>query len=243
MLEKVFLKFNRLEDFSFECLSFWIDVFKNDNIYIITDLVVKDSFLEQFTTKITNYKNITIINSNYKLPDVYIPLIKKEAVKKLASPNLTCFEYIEPTDKHYWVIDADDTRFLESDSSVVRSKLLLCEKILEQENLDAFSLDFYRCLDINAWTYGVCLVSVNLNKSFLKTISQDKIKSYGLVLNFDSVVDILGREGLVNIKSFVFDRFKFQHVVNRYPKLENGIYYWKNNKLWNTSLRKDIVVI
>lgn len=242
-MQKVFLKFNRQEDFSFECLNHWIDVFQNDNIYVITDLFEKNSVPDNFKKRIKEFNNLTIINSNYDLPNLYIPLIKKEAVKKLASPNLTCFEHIDSTDKHYWVIDADDTRFLESDGSLVRRKLLQCEKILEQNSLDAFSLDFYRCLDINAWTYGVCLVSTNLNKSVLKNISQDKIKSYGLVLNFDSVVDILGREGLINTKSFVLDKFKFQHVVNRYPKLADGIYYWENNKLWNTTLREDVIVI
>jgi hypothetical protein len=242
-MQKIFLKFNREEDFSFECLNYWIDVFKNDNIYIITDLFEKNSIPESFKKRISDYTNTKILNSNYSLPDTYIPIIKKEAVKKLASPNLTCFEYIEYTDKHYWVIDADDTRFLSNDPTYIRSKLIECERILEQESLDAFSLDFYRCLDINAWTYGVCLVSTTLNKTLLKNISQDNIKSYGLVLNFDSIVDILGREQLLKLKSFVFDKTKFQHVVNRYPKLADGIYYWANRKLWNTPLREDIVVI
>lgn len=242
-MQKVFLKFNRTEDFSFDCLNHWINVFEHDKIYIITDLFEKGSAPDDFKKKVNKFNDLIIINSNYNLPDTYIPLIKKEAVKKLASPNLTCFDYIDSNDKHYWVIDADDTRFLETNNLSIRTKLKHCEQILEQESLDACSLDFYRCLDINAWTYGVCLVSAKLNKNALKDISQDKIKSYGLVLNFDSVVDILGREGLLNLKSFVLNKTKFQHVVNRYPKLADGIYYWENNKMWNTPLREDVIVI
>lgn len=242
-MKKVFLKFNREEEFSFECLKHWIDVFKNDNIYIITDLFDYNSPPKKFLQYIDSLLNVKILNSNYNLSDTYIPLIKKEAVKKLASPNLTCFENITNEDRSYWVIDADDTRFLSENPTVIRNKLRRCEDILDKEKLDAISLDFYRCLDINAWTYGVCLVSSVLDKSLLKTISQDKIKSYGLVLNFDSVVDIVGREGHLNLKSFVFDKTKFQHVVNRYPKLADGIYYWENRKLWNTPLREDVIVI
>ena len=155
-MTKVFLKFNRKGEIEEKCLSFWLKLFNNYKIYIVCDLfdVNKDPIPADLK-KIIKNQPVIFINSNYSLGNEYVPYIKARK-RNMASENLTCFEHIDSQDKFFWIIDADDTHFINPDWKTLIEKFHRAEKYLEEQNLDAFSLDFYRNFN-GTWTFGVCL--------------------------------------------------------------------------------------
>lgn len=239
---KVFLKYNRIGTVEESCLSFWLEVFAQYEIYIVCDLfnVDKDSVPKNLK-KLTNNINVTFINSDYSLGNQYVPYIKGRK-RGMASANLTCFNYLESKDKFLWIIDADDTKFLDYDIDELRKKFVKAQKYLLDNNLDGFSLDFYRNYN-DTWTFGVCVMSSKIEWKKIKDVTDKNLQSFKLPGNSDSVFDCLGRMGQLKLKNFVFDNHKFQHVYNNFRKLEKGIYSWSDKKLWNTPLKEDVIIL
>lgn len=241
-MTKVFLKFNRKGEIEENCLSFWLKLFNSYKIYIVCDLfdVNKDPMPADLK-KIIENRPVTFINSNYSLGNEYVPYIKARK-RNMASANLTCFEHIDSRDKFFWVIDADDTHFINPDWKTLIEKFHRAEKYLEEQNLDAFSLDFYRNFN-GTWTFGVCLINAKIEWQKIRTVKDVDLQKFNLPGNNDSVFDVLGRMGKFKLKNFVFDHSTFQHVYNNFKGLKDGIYYWENGKLYDNFLYEDVVVL
>ena len=241
---QVFLKFNRFEISSQLCLIQWIEIFKNYSITIVCDLFnssLGESFPD-YLTKIVEGKNINIINTDYNLGKKYTPGFKARK-RKQSSANLTCFEMSKNL-PYYWLIDADDTMFLTRDLEYVALKLKEAEDILVSEELDGFSLDFYREICHDHWSFGVCVLKGNIPFEQILKISPDELESYpGLTKNLDSYFDILRRKGSLKLKSFVINEMAFQHQLSPFNTVPNGIYLWVDNKLWQYPLAEDIVIL
>jgi hypothetical protein len=239
---KVFLKFNRIGEMEDKCLSFWLKLFDDYKIYIVCDLfnIQKDKIPINLVNLIKD-QNVTFVNSNYSLGNEYVSYIKARK-RNMASANLTCFEYINRQDKFFWVIDADDTHFINPDWKILKEKFYNAEKYLEKENLDAFSLDFYRNFN-GTWTFGVCLINSKIEWKKIKNITSEDLQKFNLPGNNDSVFDVLGRMGELKLKNFVIDRSTFQHVYNNFKGLENGVYYWEDGKLYDRQLFEDVVIL
>lgn len=239
---KVFLKFNRIGDTEDICLSFWLELFKEYKIYIVCDLFnVKTDKIPDNLKNITKNYNVNFINSNYSLGNLFVPYLKSRK-RNMASANLTCFEYLDTLDEFCWIIDADDTHFISPNWKLLREQFVNAEQYLKEKNLDAFSLDFYRNYN-DTWTFGVCLLKSSIKWEQIKSITDKDLKRFGLPGNCDSVFDVLGRLGHLQLKNFVFNDTKFQHVYNNFKGLTDGIYYWNNGKLWNTPLKEDIIIL
>lgn len=241
-MTKVFLKFNRKGEREEQCLLFWLKLFSEYKIYIVCDLFdVKKDSVPTNLQNIVKDSNVTFINSDYSLGNEYVHYIKSRK-RNMASANLTCFEYIDSHDKFFWIIDADDTHFLNPDWQVLKEKFVDAEKYLEKENLDAFSLDFYRNFN-GTWTFGVCLLNSKINWKKIKNVRDIDLQKFNLPGNSDSVFDVLGRMGELKLKNFVFDHSTFQHIYNNFKGLQDGIYYWENGKLHDKFICDDVIII
>lgn len=241
-MSKVFLKFNRTDSFSLICLLHWLEVFKKHDIFIVCDLydINKDPVPEYLNSIIAG-REVKIINSNYNLGEKYTPEFKARK-RKMASANLTCFEHLSKTDTCLWIIDADDTMFLTKNYEEISQRLINAEEIMHRENLDGFSLDFYRSLN-NTWTFGVCLLNAKINWQQVEHIKKEDLDRESLVYNSDSIFDYLGRKGILKLKNFVFPGVGFQHIVNNFSAMPAGIYFWKNRKVWDIPLKDDVLEI
>jgi hypothetical protein len=165
----------------------------------------------------------------------------KKAKRNMASANITPFRYLNGADS-FWIIDADDTLFLGSSIISVREKLKKAEEHLKNNNLDGFSLDFYRNLN-DGWTFGVCLLSAKCPWEKISTLTDEEINDSGYARNVDTAFHLLWKKGIFRLANFVFDGLAFQHVVNNYPEMPHGIYIWHRGRLWDKPLQSDVVVI
>ncbi len=240
----VFLKFNRPEISSQICLIQWIEIFKDYPITIVCDLFngSKGEPIPSYIEKIISGKNINVINTNYSLGEKYTPGFKARK-RKQSSANLTCFEMSKSL-PFYWLIDADDTIFLTRDLEYITSKLREAENILVSQDLDGFSLDFYREICHDHWSFGVCVLKGSIPFEQILQISPEEPEKYqGLTRNLDSYFDILRRRGSLKLKSFVINGMTFQHQLSPFNTVPNGVYFWSDNKLWQYPLAADIVIL
>ena len=239
---KVFLKFHRTDPAAINCLRFWLEVFKDHETFILCDHYDPDNdeTPNYLRSSLMDY-NVKVINSDYSIGSNYCRNLKG-AKRNMASANMTGFNHISKKQKGFWIIDADDTLFLTRNYDLVRSKIMLAEEYFLSNNLDGFSLDFYRNLN-DCWTFGVCLLKATLDWKKIKDIPNEEIRETGLAQNIDTVFNMLRLKKVFNLKNFVFSRMAFQHQENNYPEMPHGVYVWHNNKLWDKDLQPDVVVL
>jgi hypothetical protein len=228
---KVFLKFNRDTAAAKICLDHWLKIFSNDDIVIISDLYNVNS-----ETKIKRLADITvpIVNTDYSLSAEYQNCFgggKGELWRKAGSANFTAYK-LAGIDTTFWLIDADDTMFVSTNYAEIRSKLLSAEQYFDKKKLDGLSIDFYRELVNDHWSFGVCLLTTNTNLENLKVINPEEISQIIRYINLDGAFDVLRRNNTFKLESFVLNNYFFHHHVDR-PQLSFGLYYWVNNTLWN----------
>lgn len=240
MKVKAFLKFNRdaSEIYPIACLRFWLEIFKEYDTYIVCDLFSPNDVPEYIKHILKEYP-AKIINSDYSIGAKFQNM--KKAKRNMASANITPFKYLDNAGA-FWIIDADDTLFLGASIPSVREKLKKAEEHLKNNNLDGFSLDFYRNLN-NGWTFGVCLLSATCPWEKISTLTDEEINESGYARNIDTAFHLLWRKGVFKLANFVFDGLAFQHVVNNYPEMPHGIYIWHRGRLWDKPLQGDVVVI
>lgn len=240
-MTKAFLKFNRSDAASLLCLRFWLESFREYETYILCDLydINVDPVPTYLKSILLDYP-VKIINTDYTIGKEYCQNLKG-AKRGMASANMTCFRYITAED-NFWIIDADDTLFLTRDYALIQDKLKLAEQYLVANNLDGFSLDFYRNLN-NGWTFGVCLLRGSMPWQLIKDVDMSPMVEAGFARNIDTAFDSLGRSGKIKLLNFVFDRLAFQHQINNYPDMPQGIYNWHRGNLWNKPLQPDVVIL
>lgn len=237
MKTKAFLKINRTGASAIACLRHWLEIFRDHETYILCDWAYP--FPLELTSAQRDYPGSTIIDSDRSLTEYCAGL--KGAKHGMASANLTGFRYSQDADA-FWMIDADDTQFLIYDFDLIRKKILQAENIMQDRQLDAFSLDFYRNLN-DGWTFGMALIRVNCAWQRMKEIRREDMESLGLARNIDSAFHVMGQRGILKIANFVFDGVAFQHLYNNYPDMPHGIYSWHRGRLWDQPLKSDVVVI
>jgi len=238
---KAFLKINRDDPSSLLCLRYWCEVFKKYETFILCDLYdVKIQSTPSFLQSVLVDYNVKVINSDYSIGSKYFGCLKG-AKHGMASANMTCFQHLGKSEA-FWIIDADDTMFLTRDFDYVRQKLKIAEEHLFHNNLHGFSLDFYRNLN-NCWTFGVCLLHRDTPWQEIMSLTRDEVSSTGLARNIDTAFQLLKNKGKLKLENFVIDRVAFQHSINNYPEMPYGIYVWHKGKLWDKSLKVDVVVL
>ena len=237
-MKKVFLKFNRTDISALICLMHWLEIFKEYKIYIICDLFKEEEPLPPYLEKILSNVDYQIKNTNYSLRSMTDHIFTKSWKVNASCANLTCFEHLDKDDKFLWLIDADDTMFLTKDYDFIRNKFITIESILKSDDLDGISLDFYREA-FDQWSFGVCLLNSKIDFTTLQTLPVPEEKT----VNLDSSFDVLRKLNKLKLKSFVIDDCGFQHLINKFPGLPGGIYYWKNKKLWDIPLKDDILIL
>lgn len=236
---KVFLKYNRDDTGSKICLYQWLEIFRDYEIIIACDLFPTNQ-IPDYLKNVDPAIKFKIVNTDYSTGNI-LPF--KARKKKQASANLSCFKHTGK-DRHFWIVDADDTQFLVRDPNLVREKLKIAEKIFIEKDLDGFSLDFYRETHFDHWSFGVCLLKTNLDLTKLDLIKPEDVDNTpGLTKNLDSWFDMLRRKKVYKLESFVFDNIPFQHCINPMSQPMHGIYFWNNRKLGNLDLKADVVSI
>jgi len=239
---KVFLKFHRTDPAAVNCLRYWLEVFKNYETFILCDRYdpSEEPTPDYLKSSLLDY-NVKVINSDYSIGKEYCMNLKG-AKRNMASANMTGFNHISKKQKGFWIIDADDTLFLTRNYEIIRNKLKAAEEYFLSNNLDGFSLDFYRNQN-NCWTFGICLLKSTLDWKKIKDITNEEIRQTGFAQNIDTVFNLLREKKIFNLKNFIFSRTAFQHQENNYPEMPHGIYVWHDNKLWDKDLQSDVVVL
>lgn len=238
---KVYLKYNKNPKeipSSLICLNHWLTVFQQYDITIITDIYnVKDRKPRQFDNIVARF-----INTDYSLAAELDHLLEGKRWKNVAASNFTC--YRDSQSEPFWLIDADDTLFLTTDIIDLRKKIKQAEDIFNKDNLQGFSLDFYRTIKRDHWSFGMALLRNSADlMDILKSTKEEEVRQHKLPLNLDSIFDTNRRKSLLNLKSFVFNNCYFQHQLDQ-KYLPFGIYHWLNGKLWNdTDINKEVVII
>jgi hypothetical protein len=241
MKVKAFLKFHRTDPAAVLCLRFWCELFKEHETFILCDRYNPNTEpIPVFLKSVLEDYKVSVINSDYSIGEEYCRNLKG-AKRGMASANMTPFKHMKNTDA-FWIVDADDTLFLTRDFEALREKIKKAEEYSRDNNIDAFSLDFYRNLN-NCWTFGLALLKSNMPWQKIKDLDGEEISATGLARNIDTAFELLGRKGIIKISNFVFDRIAFQHQCNNYPEMPHGIYSWYKEKLWDKPLQKDVISI
>lgn len=223
------------------CLRYWCELFREHETYIICD---KFRELEnelpptELATVIQDYPDIKIINSDYTSKP-YFRNLKPRKVG-MAMANVT--PIMRGDCDAFWMIDADDTMFLTHAYDVIRDKIRTAEKHFKENNLDAYSLDFYRNHN-GGWTFGVALIRTSIPMQLLSTVQGDEMRELGYARNIDSVFHVLWKKELLKCANFVFSGQAFQHTYNNYPLMPEGVYYWNKGCLWDVPLQPDVISI
>lgn len=237
---KVFLKFNRDTTAAKICLDHWLKIFIEDDVVIISDLYKVDT---EVKIKRLADINVPIVNTDYSLATQYQNCFgggKGEIWRKAGAANFTAYK-LAGVDTTFWLIDADDTMFVSTDYIDIRSKLRCAEEHFGKNKLDGLSIDFYRELVNNHWSFGVCLLTTNTNLENLKAISPAEITQIIKYINLDGAFDVLRRNKTFKLESFVLNNYFFHHHVDR-PQLSFGLYHWTNNSIWNKiPLASDVI--
>lgn len=237
---KVFLKFNRDTAAAKICLDHWLKIFVDYEVVVISDLYKVGS---EVKIKRLADIDVPIVNTDYSLATQYQNCFgggKEELWSRAGAANFTAYK-LAGADTAFWLIDADDTMFVSTDYADLRNRLSQAENHFDQNKLDGLSIDFYRELVNDHWSFGVCLLTTATNLESLKTVNPEDISQIIKYINLDGAFDVLRRNKVYKLESFVFDNCFFHHHVDR-PQLSFGLYHWSNNTLWNKiPLGSDII--
>ena len=232
---KIYLKFNNLDAMSITCLTFWIEFFKND--YELVLLCDKE---DEIVNRIVSENNLKLFKTDYSLAEPCKKIFKTNKNINCAAVNLTIFEMAK-NDKWFWMIDADDTMFLTYDIINLKEKIKKVEDLFLNSTMDGLSLDFYRELR-DHWSFGVCLFKGSIDYKRWKEITIDDFKK--IPRNLDGCFDILRKDNRIILKSFVLDEIMFIHTKSfKLDYVPNGLYYWKNKKVWDMPLNSEVIII
>lgn len=238
-VKTVYLKFNREKRGHKICLDSWLNIFDRYKKVLVTDNLTDPKNI-RYIDDICKKHNMEKINTNYSLADPYLGFLDKTWINA-AAVNLTCFKREQ---EPFWLIDADDTLFLTKDFDDLKSRFRLAEDYFFNNNLDAFSLDFYRELASDHWSFGVTLINPLIDLSKLQKVARSDAENRRLICNLDSAFDCLRIKREYRLKSFIFDRCFFQHHADNPRYLPYGVYYWENRSLWgHTPIREDVISI
>lgn len=245
---KIFLKYNKNNAAGSICLEKWLQIFKDDEIIIMTDLWPEDQ-VPEFTAQYpqVRLRDFPCKNRNLsyheKFKDCVSPthsLFDSEKGHWLEIPsskwenalvaNLTCLEIAKKDgDEYCWIIDADDIVYMAHDFAKLREKLRQVETETIRRGLDGCSQDMYRrwC---DHWTFGVLFIRSDIDLEPLLHITPE---DYGIVYgipksSIDVVFDILRRKCIYKLESFVIQNIGFAHADANYPTFN----VWSGGKNW-----------
>ena len=231
----VFLKIDRMDASGVLCLRFWLEVFKNYETYILCD---RETDLLDTVQK--DYPQAKLIQSDRTVIAECCTTLKSSK-RNMAAANLTGFKLSQNADA-FWMIDADDTMFLTRRFDILDEKFKAAERVFEEQQFDAFSLDFYRNLN-GGWTFGVALMRSSLPYQRILEVDGPDMVDLGYARNIDSAFHVLGDRGIIKRGNFVFNKMAFQHLHNNYPLMPEGVYYWSAKHLWDVPLQPDVISI
>lgn len=233
-IKKVFLKFNRTSGAAKICFDQWIKIFHGYDLTIISD--TDDVTLSKLR------KNFDVINTDYSLTNSFLNCFENDKWIRAGAANLTAYKNAVHED-YFWLIDADDTIFYASNLEIIQQKIKDAEKYCIEKNLDGFSLDFYRELVNDHWSFGVCILKSSIDLEKLKLVEPEQVKTDSIRLNLDGAFDFLRRNSIFNLQSFIFEDTFFHHHVGEWKHLSLGVYHWKNGFIWDKiKLSEEIVI-
>lgn len=202
----VFLKTYDLAPECVKNIKRWISIFSPSDKYTIK-IVIPSKFNPQANSIFSPLQICNDINLNLPENEKYANFFKKiTEFRNPAIANLTCFKNAKSS--FFWNIDADDTH-VEMNSGndfELLEKLQKIEKIVEENNYHAASLDFYRLWNCNNWldhwSFGVCYMKNDLD-TIVENLDKLKIYDRGFGINSDHLLDMIRHQiNSIKIKSF-----------------------------------------
>ena len=234
----IYLKINRLDMATFDCLQYWINTTNilNADFYIICDnLKLRKEVLKKICFLNKNIKFLKSKKNNY-LTNI-VKLFATPIWEKAAYAHLTTFWHAQKNGYNsFWNIDADDTMFL-IPPKILAKKMVEIENYANKFEIDNFSLDMHTSKSYNRlWSFGVTYTRNEKNyfKIFEKYNSLDwrneECFKIDKQFNIDRYFTYLRNKNITNNKIFYFDNTYFIHFGHFFIRPDHfGIYYWANN--------------
>lgn len=235
-----YLKVNREDDYSFQCLQRWVYIAEQMGC----DFIIQCDRME-LQKKIL--QRIRFVDSEVYFMRSYISPFKKLIDKitssywhKAGYAHASTFYHAQKYSiDNFWNIDADDTMLMLSirDSiEVLRAAMDYAHK----NEIDAFSLDMHATRTRNVtWTFGVTYTQMNKDwfKLFNKYSDESWKKNYTRYFsdttNLDLYMSYLRDIGQISVKSFWVNNLTFIHYAYLLtPFMIYAIYNWRDNKLF-----------
>lgn len=257
----IYLKFHQQSFNAYACLRWWVEVARSlgGDLFVLCDL---DS--QKVPEDLRGY----LLRSD----EVLRAAMKSKLAEKwinAGAAHLTCFAHAHRQGyEEFWNIDADDTMFLMEKDAVVRS-LHAAEQVARAQQIDCFSLDMYQTFQVH-WSFGVTFT--RRSKDYLGIVAsidpQAVVAAYppvndgqpfvrkedGLVYrligyngNIDWFFTYMRDRQLINARSFYIENAYFAHVgifgYDPLGQLINGVYHWRDGKLWDRPVMADCIKI
>lgn len=231
-----YLKIHGIREFSLKCFQKWVDVAHEMGAMVI--LVCDDKETKKAVcNNIIFHDDVEIITTRIKELKPYVDAITCKLWHNAAFAKLAIFLHSKKNNiKHFWKIDADDTEFLLKTSEI--AKLLKnAEKIAEEQEIKAFSLDMHNSkLFDKYWSFGVCYIDNQIDwfsifEKYMNNGWKEKYeKRFKECMNLDWFFTYLRNENIVNIKSFYIENSFFYHHFERTSSFMK-LLYWNNGFL------------
>lgn len=223
MKSSVLIKAHRPDQYILENIKAWIEIF--DHVTIVCPQQHRQDFQDFFPDSIV-------------FPDFSIDFLKKQyslihdiISEKWRGAFIGHFSSINfSPERTAWIIDGDSITKSLSETPIKES-LQAVEEYFHKEDLDLFSLDFWRTSNqrsfLDHWSFGICLQKVKLPNLYFNSFLENKesFKSpWGN--NIDYIFDEMREQNIGRIKTFaIVDSFlnhrDAHHVFGRDIKTSN----------------------
>jgi hypothetical protein len=231
------LKFNRWTMESYICLKFWLSLVANTGrkCFLLQDLWINSgNFPKEFQALVESMNLQLIVRSTNYEKHRNLKFVKPESKRwaLAAAANLTAFELTQ--EDYFWLIDADDTIFLTEPKQILE-KLCLAEELAMLKSLDGFSYAFYRHVWLNHWSLGIALMKTRIPLDIVADVHAADIEKLHISDNIDGAFDLLRRNGILNLQSFIFNDIVFHHHTPKITAWNTGavfgVYDWRDSIL------------
>lgn len=233
-----YLKVNRLDENTILCVQHWLDVVSltGRDFYIVCDNpLLKKYILSKCAFESMNIKFLRSMRRRLR------PIAKNLYTHwwgNAALAHMTPFYHSLDNDyEKHWDIDADDMIFLLEDKKIL-DILMNVERITEEENLNAMSLDVHNSRSNGVhWSLGILFVNDNASiclelEKETSTKWMNSLADYDHVYNLDWYFTYLRNSKALKLSSFYVENAYFIHWGSFLTSpIGCGIYFWRKGKL------------
>lgn len=235
----IYLKINRLSEYSILNIQHWIEIGYHLNAYIY---IVCDNFrLEREIYRRVFFRegNFSFISSmRYSLKDKVKNIASNYWIKATFAHLTTIYHACNNHYDKIWSIDADDTTICEYPEKV--AKLLLSVMNYSEKNkISAMSLDMWRSrTEGRHWSLGVVYFNgvANIKKHIDSIDSREWFESFDEIdvnSNLDWLFNYFKNRGILKVETFYYENAYFIHWGDFFRNpIGTAFCFWSDGRLF-----------